>query len=314
MNEETTEVTFTVEDFIEAMSPAVEVSYPYFPKGVKDQLTPDQVKALGYWDAPKRVPSWDHWATFIQTFNKTFDRWTADSMKAFIATRSHVITGNQAHLHKFPDADVDPIETVYRGDSPYALPLSDKPVDTNFSKYGAIWRPPYDIMNEELGNEKFNYTRPVEAIAERPDKTFWSRHNVSGSGLLCGVRAAIGVIYTIRGVRRTENFVQTQFDEKIDPAERQQELLYDNRDNYHTVAGNMYQFNVIQEVLFESYQIRAQLCMAGTMWDLPASMRDLDDNEFPSTVIYLDRQHYNYLGVPYDLQSIPESDDAVFIF
>jgi len=146
----------------------------------------------------------------------------------------------------------------------------------------------------------------------RLDRSTWRKHDVSGKGLLCGVHSVIGVIYTVRGVRRSPEFIQTQLREFMDPEVMTAHLTHDFEYNAQFATDRMYQYTCLQDLLLKKYFIKCLFRCDGVDFfgtrPPVGDERESQPLEGHQSIIWLDYAHYNYLGVPYS--DVPVNDEG----
>jgi len=320
---ETSELTFTTADYHVALAPAVGVASPYFPDAIKQTLDDTKRAASVYWDRPGRMPTW---AGFLDQIDFITKKYGIQKTRKFFEDFFGGPNVGTATGHKVwsgpTDDEVDPITSYYRGEStvltaelpkthalyePEDAYLSDDPsipddsdLDDEFDE--PAWTPPKQVVPQ--------VTRPQPT--GRLDRSTWRKHDVSGKGLLCGVHSVIGVIYTVRGVRRSPEFIQTQLREFMDPEVMTAHLTHDFEYNAQFATDRMYQYTCLQDLLLKKYFIKCLFRCDGVDFfgtrPPVGDERESQPLEGHQSIIWLDYAHYNYLGVPYS--DVPVNDEG----
>lgn len=131
--------------------------------------------------------------------------------------------------------------------------------------------------------------KPASHFASRPAPKEKTRVNVSGSGLLCGVRCVQGIIFTCRRVLLSEQLLHQQM---IDLTRRAglDELI----------QLDFFNLEVLRDLLFYGYRIKVTFYVEGVKTPDPTffTRHAVSGALYLGTFAYLDGAHYNYQGYP----------------
>jgi len=267
---ETSSLSYSLPDYLMALSPATTVAAPYFPDNMTD-LDVVQRANLEFWDLIR-------WPTYAFWKEKYLDR--GYSM------------ANLLRGMNFPDS------MIFTQLSSFFLnsrPTSDQSgvPEFNFVSFdtdsGRTFDKDLDPLHGLTGEVPY-----LPSIKIRPyyhsENTF-KRINVSGDALLCGLRCIIGAVFTANGYRLSESFVLSAIHDVTLP-----ELW--------ASFSNFFEWTQLRQVLFVYFHIRARLISSGSL--IPDPPEFDSEPTFPFITLFLDHGHYNYLGVPY--LGAPEED------
>jgi len=262
-------------DFIKGLSPVSEVAQKYFPEYVLSSLPDGTDQGLLLFD---RLPT-QTWPGFLEALDKAFT--TGQPLREWfdgLSVRRSDPMLDTVGPRLAEDLDVD---QVLFTPEPYE-PIPDSP-----KSQASL--PPDDIV----------------VIGSRPDSppvnSTKRRVNVSGSGLLCGVRALRGLIWTHLQICPSVEYLHELILREVDPDVRENVPDWDKNFDWVT----------LQNFSWETFGLAVGCETNGTKNRLPQNILD-EQPEFVA-VLFLDSigdaGHYNYLGfeVPVDV----EDDQAV---
>jgi hypothetical protein len=313
---------FTLPDYLTAMVPAVQVSTPYFPTTVVKDLDEVVKASFQWWDSEQRLPSFARWKDIFLRFVSGHSNKTPGELLELAKTTRWTEETPFGTLYPFPaptwrhfvprgDPDLEPLVDWSGQQGPeYVIPSTPSP---SLGPNPLPW-----VMDADPGNLA-KYQEPSHAIPTLVDASIsiqdqvatgfsrvvspmlsyvpvyesFVRCDVSGSGLLCGARVIIGLVFTFHGHRCTESYIQGLIQDITVPIPGVSES-YDS----------FFSWDQIRDVMFRFFRICPILFADGVLIPNPSDM--VPNDNFFEGVVYLDAGHYNYLGVRFD--SVSEDD------
>lgn len=272
------EVEYTTSDFINAMRPATCSAYPYFPEVNKD-LSKDELKALYIYDLLPHPPS------SLYRFRHNVQ-----------LVRSLVDEEMQEDMPDFDEDGEEDEEFIPKEENEifdeklglYITALSDPEVVLSKKAKELVFND-WDIDPHDAWQCKQAPSVPKEAgfLPSAPkdwvdNREFYSRQNVSGSGLLCGSRIVVGLVYTHFGIRLSEQLITSQIVDLLPEGMRKPEYM------------SFFDWNQVRTILLH-YGLRCTLIAEGIPTVDPLVFND--NPGFRDALAYLNDNHYNYLGL-----------------
>jgi len=183
---ETQDLSYSFLDYMNKLRPATVFAYPYFPERLQSRV-PEQYRAslLKSWDMNDSL-EWDIADMFLNLWKMTGDDPFEEQRKeGWIPSNKLTVSD--------PDAADD-----YTTEKPYnAKDLDDWNAPINPDDPDVTVKPT-PVKAEEPPQEVFRPQPKPPVQVHNYDHMDWQR--VSGAGLLCGARAAIGAIYQNRDI------------------------------------------------------------------------------------------------------------------
>lgn len=257
------EVIYSLEDYLLALRPAVATGYTYIPERYKT-LTPDETAALRIYDDLPHPPS---------------------SLYAF---RNNVLVCREMEEYVNKSRGDESSVAARVGMDVMLDSLMDKMKNPSFQL--AAWSKKIfnqsDVNPQDSWENKPGPSEPV-SLGYKPVSEEWdedepmTRQNVSGSGLLCGSRIVVGLVYTVYGVRISEDLVTQEIINMLPEGMRKPEYM------------SFFDWNQVRTMLLH-YGIKCHLIADGVPVVDPLEFNRCPEHN--EATAYLDNNHYNYLG------------------
>jgi len=270
---EFSDLAYTRYDFIENCKPAIAAALPYMPKNIKETFTSEEQALLPLLD--------------------NFSLCTILDIEGLLQdVRTSNKTAQQVLRETYAAAIHDP--TIFSG-SLQPKP-EEEPLDALRELKRSTGKPIYDVEFDALTLKPIIEDTPPKPTAPNPrDVPKWN--NVSGSGLLCGVRALCGALAPVLSQEFSVSFVNSFLKLAVDEFEASLDEGYVPNRYYTPLQIQLtarYYFNTIIEVLTSD---GGKSCLPGQ-----------DDPRFAKASLRLQNGHYNYWGLPVE---IPEVSDTL---
>jgi hypothetical protein len=279
-DEPISDFTYNLPDFMNNLCPAASVAVKYFPDNIKSQIPDGFSKTLPSWDlTPNR--SWPLFINLLQSddiLQSVYNVSSEEFWKSFTVSKQEQGPRSDNSKFAFKDTDLSPFGD--NDDQIAPLIPNERNINQSLSKPQS---PPSSLTETETDPEVF------------------SQQDVSGAGLLCGVRAVRGLVFSILGWNFSEGLYHNLFLKYLD-------------DTYQEAVGeepqNNFSFIVLRDILHDIFLIDVKFCLLDKTTNefikdipIPNWVKPQEEKGVIFLLVSSSRMidflnHYNYLGVP----------------